>query len=255
MSSEKNNNDDNSECQQDPSSSTTTKLDETCRYMNSPLTIFVVGASGDLAKKKTYPSLFDLYRHGFLPRDGKTTICGYARSEMTDLEFRARIEPFLQDKDGATEGLVKKFLDMCLYRHGDYDNAHDVGKAFADLKRREDDAAASLEGGGAVPNRLFYFAIPPSVFVPIGTSLKSAVIGPSEAPGFPVGVGWNRLIIEKPFGKDSESFEQLSSDMSALYSENHIYRIDHYLGKGTYECVRNRNAHRAKHSTCGVLYI
>ena len=120
----------------------------------------------------------------------------------------------------------RSFLQLCIYRQGAYDVSSDVGRVFEELKQRE----ASLCEGKA--NRLFYFAIPPSVFVPIGKSIKEAVIDkldPSES-------GWSRLIVEKPFGKDSESFQELSDAMSSLYSEKYIYRIDHYLGK---EMVQN----------------
>ena len=222
------------------------KVDDTCTYLDETLTIFVVGASGDLAKKKTYPSLFDLFRQSFLPEN--VVICGYARSHKSDHEFRAQIEPFL--KNATNDDEKKEFLEHCIYRNGAYDSEADVGAVFNELKELEDRT-------GDVANRLFYFAIPPSVFVPIGKSLKNAVIEPSEAEnegwtGLFGGIGkedvnisieseaqasgWNRLIIEKPFGKDSASFEELGSAMSALYTEDHIYRIDHYLGK---EMVNN----------------
>ena len=205
------------------------QADEFCDYLNTHLTIFVVGASGDLAKKKTYPSLYDLHRHAFLPES--VIICGYARSHMTEAEFRDHIRPYLK---GGDEEDKSDFLDRCIYRAGAYDSEGDVDAAFDDLR------AAEAEAGAACVNRLFYFAIPPSVFVPIGTSLKKAVIGPSEEEregnGQQQRIGWNRLIIEKPFGKDTASFEKLSSDMGALYTEKHLYRIDHYLGK---EMVKN----------------
>uniref|UniRef100_A0A7S4JW14 Glucose-6-phosphate 1-dehydrogenase n=1 Tax=Odontella aurita TaxID=265563 RepID=A0A7S4JW14_9STRA len=199
--------------------------DESCGYISGYLTVFVVGASGDLAKKKTYPSLYDLYRHKFLPLNNKTIICGYARSAKEDDAFRAHLLPYLK---GGTDDDKNDFLNMCIYRRGAYDSADDVGKVFEELKLKED------ESGCGIVNRLFYFAIPPSVFVPIGKSIKEAVIGPSEANGS--AKGWSRLIIEKPFGKDLESFETLGNAMSSLYTEDYIYRIDHYLGK---EMVKN----------------
>ena len=207
----------------------TIQADETCDYLHNHLTIFVVGASGDLAKKKTYPSLYDLHRHSFLPES--VVICGYARSHKTDAEFREHIRPFLR---GGDEDDRADFLDRCLYRAGGYDSEADVGAAFDDLRLVE------AQSGAACINRLFYFAIPPSVFVPIGTSLKNAIIGPSErnaCEGDGSGrIGWNRLIIEKPFGKDTASFEKLSSEMGAMYTEKHLYRIDHYLGESLCVC-------------------
>lgn len=193
-----------------------------CSYLNDALTIFVVGASGDLAKKKTYPSLYDLYRHDFLPP--ATVLCGYARSAKTDKDFKAQILPYLK---GGSEASKTSFLNLCVYRNGAYDKPADITRVFEELKTME---AAS---GCVRIHRLFYFAIPPSVFVPIGTSLKAVFFTEEEESREGC---WSRLIVEKPFGKDSESFESLSSAMSALYTEEHIYRIDHYLGK---EMVQN----------------
>ena len=194
-----------------------------CDYLPDLVTIFVVGASGDLAKKKTYPSLFDLFRHGFLTK--RTIICGYARSDKSDEDFKAQIRPFLKN---GTEQEKDLFLTHCLYRQGAYDSAEDVGRVFDELQEMEQEILC-----GRI-NRLFYFAIPPTVFVPIGKSIKEAVI--DKNPYDNDKRGWNRLIVEKPFGHDAESFAQLSADMGALYTEDYIYRIDHYLGK---EMVQN----------------
>ena len=194
---------------------------QACNYLPDALTILVVGASGDLAKKKTYPSLMELHRHGFLIF--RTTICGYARSQKTDEEFKAQILPYLTK---GTEEEKDAFLKLCIYRNGAYDSADDVAKVFTELESIE----ANL-GGKA--NRLFYFAIPPSVFVPIGKSIKEAVVSKPDPDGK---IGWSRLIVEKPFGKDLGSFQELSSAMGNLYTEDYIYRIDHYLGK---EMVQN----------------
>lgn len=197
-----------------------------CDYLPDVLTIFVVGASGDLAKKKTYPSLFDLHRHGFLMTE-RTIICGYARSAKTDEDFKAQILPYLKN---GTDEEKQSFLDLCIYRKGAYDSTEDVASVFEELKVKE----AELGQGGKA-NRLFYFAIPPSVFVPIGKSIKEAVIAKAGESS-----GWSRLIVEKPFGKDSASFEELSSAMGALYSEDYIYRIDHYLGKSFVACCESK---------------
>lgn len=196
---------------------------ESCGYLDQALTIFVVGASGDLAKKKTYPSLYELFRREFLTKE-RTTICGYARSQKSDDDFKEQLRPFLK---GGTEEEKSTFLNLCMYRQGAYDSAQDVAGVFQELKEREEKISCNGKA-----NRLFYFAIPPTVFVPIGKSIKEAVISKND----PEKVGWTRLIVEKPFGHDSESFAELSRDMSALYSEDYIYRIDHYLGK---EMVQN----------------
>ncbi|CAH0489513.1 unnamed protein product [Peronospora farinosa] len=190
-----------------------------CEYLETALTVFVIGASGDLAKKKTYPSLFALYASGYLPEH--VVIVGYARSTKKDADFRKQIAPYIKSKTTEAEAKKEDFLSKCIYRSGNYDSAEDVGKVSKEMEAFEE------AHGTSVVNRLFYFAIPPTVFEPIGLSIKKAAL---------TSCGWNRLIVEKPFGHDLESFNKLSKDMGVLYNEDEIYRIDHYLGK---EMVQN----------------
>jgi glucose-6-phosphate 1-dehydrogenase len=174
------------------------------------LSIIVLGASGDLAKKKTYPALFALYSNNLLPPN--TVIYGYARSEMDDAKFRQNMEPRLKGS-----GDKKKFLDLLHYQHGGYDSAESFAKLSETLKKHEGDHG----------NRIFYFAIPPSVFVPSAQAIKASGLTTT---------GWNRIIVEKPFGRDLESSSKLAKDLSKLFTEDQLYRIDHYLGK---EMVQN----------------
>lgn len=87
-----------------------------CGYLNDALSIVVVGASGDLAKKKTFPALLDLYRHDFLPKF--VTICGYSRSNMSDEDLRAKIKPYLVKKGAAADPVIDEFLQRVHYRSG-----------------------------------------------------------------------------------------------------------------------------------------
>mmetsp|Transcript_40085 Transcript_40085/g.159431 ORF Transcript_40085/g.159431 Transcript_40085/m.159431 type:complete len:500 (-) Transcript_40085:791-2290(-) len=181
-------------------------------FMKEALSVVVIGASGDLAKKKTYPSLFSLYTSGFL--SDSNIICGYARSKMTDDEFRDKMRPFLI-KHG-TDEQVESFLRLCTYSAGGYDDAKAMSVAAAKLETHEAQQTSSKA------NRVYYFAIPPNVFTDVAAIIKE--VGMSTT-------GWTRVIVEKPFGKDSESFEQLDRSMSAIFTEDIVYRIDHYLGK------------------------
>ncbi|ETW00824.1 glucose-6-phosphate dehydrogenase, variant [Aphanomyces invadans] len=203
-------------------------------YMKQSLCIFVIGASGDLAKKKTYPSLFELYVHNFLPTH--TIICGYARSHKTDEEFRAFLSPFLKSLVDVDERKKMQFLNMCVYRHGGYDSAENIGAVSTEMLTLEEST------GLGVHNRLFYFAIPPNVFVAAGTAIKRAALTTS---------GWNRLIVEKPFGHDLGSCNDLCDAMGALYDEDAVYRIDHYLGK---EMVQNLLLLRFSNATLEPLW-
>jgi glucose-6-phosphate 1-dehydrogenase len=180
---------------------------------NSTVTMVVLGASGDLAKKKTFPSLFALFNHGLLPKNWN--VIGYARTEMTDAAFRGLLDKILKG-DGEKK---KAFMERCFYHAGLYDNeAH-----FEALNAR----AAKLEQGFPVGHRMFYYAIPPSVFVSASRCVQAAALSQT---------GWTRVIVEKPFGKDLSSSNELGHELAKLFREDQIYRIDHYLGK---ELVQN----------------
>ena len=121
-------------------------------YMESSLQIIVVGASGDLAKKKTYPSLLELMEGGYLPEN--TEIWGFARSNLGREGLHERLEPFLQKS--STPEAVARFLSICSYHQGTSYNDVPSWEALS----------KSLKSKNA--NRVFYFAIPPSAFGPAG---------------------------------------------------------------------------------------
>lgn len=89
-----------------------------CGYLHDALSIVVVGASGDLAKKKTFPALLDLYRHDFLPKS--VIICGYSRSSMSDEDLRTKIKPYLTKKGSEGDPIIDKFLERVIYRSGEF---------------------------------------------------------------------------------------------------------------------------------------
>lgn len=189
-----------------------------CDYRCDALTIFVIGASGDLAKKKTYPSLFALFRSSYLPE--AVTIVGYARSTKSDDDFRKGIREYLL-KHSDNETLVDKFLAKCIYRSGGYDDQAAVKVVGDEMRGLEKDT------GHEIANRLFYFAIPPTLFTKVAAALKAVATTHN---------GWSRFIVEKPFGSDLASFEVLNKNLSGLLEEKETYRIDHYIGK---EAVQN----------------
>lgn len=185
------------------------------------LCIVVVGASGDLAKKKTFPSLLNLYDDNLLPK--QILIVGYARSNLTDADLRDRLRPYLVGKNHANE-VVDRFLNHVHYQPG---QSYGDESAFASLAATMQ--AFEDESQMAKANRLFYFAIPPNTFAETAVAIKKTSM---QDPS----VGWSRLIVEKPFGRDLESFEQLNATLAEHFTEDHLYRIDHYLGK---ELVQN----------------
>ena len=191
------------------------------RYLQEGLAIVVIGASGDLAKKKTYPSLLYLFAEDLLPND--VVIYGYARSPKTDESFRAGLRQYL-DKSMRDGHIVDSFLSRCFYRNGkSYGDVNAYVDLVEDIRSHEDNLPHKLGH-----NRLFYFAIPPNVFGETAVAVRRTAMAEPR--------GWTRVIIEKPFGRDLESCDELSLVLSEQFDESHLYRIDHYLGK---EMVQN----------------
>ncbi|XP_055999939.1 glucose-6-phosphate 1-dehydrogenase-like isoform X1 [Ostrea edulis] len=176
--------------------------------------VFVIlGASGDLAKKKIYPTLWWLFRDGLVPP--KTYFIGYARSKISMDDIRQKALPFMKVKDDEKQKL-EEFFKVNEYVAGSYDKPD----GFSRLNK-------AIEEKGSC-NRIFYLALPPSVYESVTLNLKAVCMSKGDK--------WTRIVVEKPFGKDLESSNQLSNHLGALFKEEEIYRIDHYLGK---EMVQN----------------
>ncbi|KAG0268130.1 Glucose-6-phosphate 1-dehydrogenase [Actinomortierella ambigua] len=178
----------------------------------------LLGASGDLAKKKTFPALFGLYLQGYLPAN--TRIIGYARTKMDRADYLNRISQHIKNKNTPkVKTTLDQFLVQSSYVAGVYDKDDGFQRLEQEIRRVEIETGAK--------DRLFYMALPPSVFIPVANGLKKNCY---------TNKGINRLIIEKPFGMDLESSRKLSDALAPLWREDEIYRIDHYLGK---EMVKN----------------
>mmetsp|Transcript_10290 Transcript_10290/g.19471 ORF Transcript_10290/g.19471 Transcript_10290/m.19471 type:complete len:529 (-) Transcript_10290:118-1704(-) len=185
------------------------------------LTVAVLGASGDLARKKTYPALHKLFEKGFLPKH--SLIVGYARSPMSDDQLRSQLRGYLK----GSEKTKDDFLRLCVYIPGQYSLTCDTEgpvafQHLADALEAHEAECPSLPG-----NRLFYLALPPSTYPPVCENIKKCCISQS---------GWTRVVVEKPFGRDLKSSEALNEQICCLFDEKQLYRIDHYLGK---EIVQN----------------
>ncbi|CAM4320239.1 glucose-6-phosphate 1-dehydrogenase isoform X1 [Lepidochelys kempii] len=185
-------------------------------FLQSDTHIFIImGASGDLAKKKIYPTIWWLFRDGLLPDD--TYVMGYARSKITVADIRKQSQPYFKVEPDEQEKL-EEFFARNSYMSGTYDDSTSFRRLNAHLD--------ALHNGDKA-NRLFYLALPPSVYEHVTRNIKECCMGHG---------GWNRIIVEKPFGKDLESSNKLSNHIASLFREDQIYRIDHYLGK---EMVQN----------------
>jgi glucose-6-phosphate 1-dehydrogenase len=201
---------------------------ETNRVGNSyggiaePCTVVLFGASGDLAKRKVIPAMYDLAVHNALgPR---YAIVGFARTEMSDENFRATVSEAAKSISGVGPIDPKQWNDFAanLYYHqGDYGEP----EAYQRLAERLKTLCESSKLGD---NRLFYLSTPPEVYPHIVEQLGRAGLARPCTPN-----SWVRIIIEKPFGRDLASAQKLNSIVLNVFEEKQVYRIDHYLGKDT----------------------
>src|SRR5882724_3861618 len=190
--------------------------------VTEPCTVVLFGASGDLAKRKVIPAMYDLAVHNSLgPR---YAIVGFARSPMTDDSFRQTAGDAAKSISEVGPIDPQKWSDFAsrlCYHQGEYGDT----KAYSDLGNRLKDLAEKGNLGG---NRLFYLSTPPEVYFDIIEQIGKAGLAKPSSPN-----SWVRIIVEKPFGRDLESAKELNRRVLKVFEEHQVYRIDHYLGKDT----------------------
>ncbi len=171
--------------------------------------LVLFGATGDLARRKLFPALYQLERRGVL----ELPVIGVARSDWTDDAFRENartaITESLDDADPAVIDQLMQHLDLI---QGDYSD-----------RATWQELAATLDGHGS-KQAVFYMAIPPTMFPTVAESLAS--VGLNER---------GRIVVEKPFGRDLMSARELNVLLHNVFPEERIFRIDHYLGKESVE--------------------
>lgn len=179
--------------------------------------------------KKIAPALWHLWRKKNLPLNSQ--IIGVARRSLSDLVFRKQIAKSLDKVEGRIgQKDLDKFLNLFSYHQGNFNNLEDwgkLGKRLGQLDREWQVCA----------NKLFYIATPPTLYRTIFENLAHSGIAK------PCGTeeGWTRIIVEKPFGHDLKTAEELDNLLGKLFREDQIYRLDHYLAK---EMIQNILAFR-----------
>jgi glucose-6-phosphate 1-dehydrogenase len=165
--------------------------------------LVIFGASGDLSARKIFPALYNLVRHGHLD----VPVIGVARAGWTVEQFVAHVRQSVQKAEKTPDqAVLDRLAKLLKYVDGDYRNE----KAFKDL--------AQALGSAQCP--LYYLAIPPSVFPVVIDHLGASGAAKNA-----------RVVIEKPFGRDLKSAQELNKTLLSLLPESSIFRIDHYLGK------------------------
>ncbi len=182
-----------------------------------PNTLVIIGASGDLTSRKLIPALYLLHAKGRLPKE--TRVVGVARTAYSHDAWRAELETTTR-KFAGTEfdaGKWQQFAQSIFYQGGDLANTSDMA-ALAD-------ALQSLENGQPC-TRVYYLSTKPELYGPAVTQIGAAGLA-DESHGI------RRVVIEKPFGTDLATAKELNTTVHQVFSENQVYRIDHYLGKET----------------------
>ena len=187
-----------------------------------PCVMVIFGASGDLTKRKLIPAIFDLARQGLLPSG--FTIVGAGRTRMDDDSFRSYMHDAMREfgrLTGQESELWQNFARNLHYITVDSSNPQEF-----ELLRNELHAIDERRSTGG--SFLFYLATPPDLYSPIVRHIGMAGLNRPRTPH-----GWVRIIIEKPFGTDLDSARKLNAEVLSVFTEDQVYRIDHYLGKET----------------------
>jgi glucose-6-phosphate 1-dehydrogenase len=189
----------------------------TLRRTPDPCVLVIFGASGDLTRRKLIPALYALAYRRLLPE--RFGVVGVARTEMSDDAFRASMEEAVKAhaRDEFREDVWRALADGMRYVSTDF--ANESGEDLVAKTLTELDETRGTQG-----NRVYYLAVPPAA---IGTLVQE--LGERRTTN-----GWVRLVIEKPFGHDRQSARELNELLhTSGFTEEEVFRIDHYLGKET----------------------
>ncbi len=199
---------------------------ESCpvRKIPDPCTVIILGASGDLTARKVIPAIYNLYLNNCLPVPFR--IVGCARSRMDDNEFRNSMRKTLISEKALDDSKWQAFASCIHYLPVEYKDSSSfdaLGKFLDELDTKND-----TQG-----NRIFYLAIPPSLFEIVTVMIGKSGLSVEGQGGNP----WSRVVVEKPFGHDLNSAVELDKTLHAYFNEHQIFRMDHYLAKETVQNI------------------
>ena len=189
--------------------------------MKKACTFVIFGATGNLSINKLLPALYHLEEAGRLPPG--TAVLGVGRRDWSDEQWREQVAEVLAGrtrKGVLDEATFARFRERLFFLSGNLDDA----ATYTGL------AARLVESPELPANAVFYMAIRPAEFGTVSANLAEVGLNRQDD-------GWRRLVVEKPFGYDLESAQILDGRLHRHFSEEQIFRIDHYLGKGTIQNI------------------
>ncbi|MGE5894436.1 MAG: glucose-6-phosphate dehydrogenase [bacterium] len=190
--------------------------------VDKPFGLVIFGASGDLTSRKLIPSFFNLFRNSLLP--DTFFVLGTARSELSDGDFRSQMREWAGKSEGESFD-SRKWEDFSAHlfylpiQYDRLDSYEGLSAAVTDLEKRT----------GSRGSRVFYLATPPDINDVIIANIGKAGLAGKDSP--------ERIVVEKPFGTDLASAKRLNDLLLQYFSEDRIFRIDHYLGKETVQNI------------------
>jgi glucose-6-phosphate 1-dehydrogenase len=190
-----------------------------------PCALVVFGITGDLARKKLLPAVYDLHSRGLLPTD--FVLVGFARRDWSDGDFEdmAREAARTGARTPWREEVWSRLAGNIRFVPGSFDDDN----AFDELAETLDQMRDSR---GIKGNAAFYLSIPPSAFPLVLKQLQRTGMADNRKSG-----GWRRVVVEKPFGTDLESSRELNDLVDDVFTAQDVFRIDHYLGKETVQNI------------------
>jgi glucose-6-phosphate 1-dehydrogenase len=185
-----------------------------------PCSLVLFGVTGDLARKKLMPAVYDLANRGLLPPG--FALVGFARRDWADQDFAQIVHDSVREhaRTEFREDVWNELSQGIRFVAGDFadDGAFDqLAQVVRDLDRVR----------GTRGNHAFYLSIPPKFFAPVVQQLKRSGLSASDDGA------WRRVVIEKPFGHDLASARELNATLAEVFPHGSVFRIDHYLGKET----------------------
>lgn len=209
----------------------TVEMSGSARQRADPCTMVIIGALGDLSRRKLLPAIYQLMKEHLTHPD--FAVLGVGRDEaQTDDTFRAHMRKALDESDEIEQVDDALWQELCKRLHfvsadmGKLEDYEAVGKRLTEIEAPRQEESR---------NRIFYLAVPPSVFEPIVRNLSKSGLAPRTRT--PEERPWYRIVVEKPFGRSLQSAIQLNDLLLGLFAEHQTYRIDHYLGKETVQNV------------------
>ena len=189
-----------------------------------PSALIIFGVTGDLARKKLMPAVYDLANRGLLPPG--FALVGFARRDWVDQDFAQVVHDAVAQyaRTPFDENVWKQLAEGIRFVQGEFDD----DKAFAELKKTLEELD---ETRGTMGNHAFYLSIPPKSFPQVTEQLRRSGLA-DEVDG-----AWRRVVIEKPFGSDLATARELNDVVESVFPPDCVFRIDHYLGKETVQNI------------------